>query len=90
MANNFTGRQLIIDTAPVTIPLANFKVEDAIWTNMLASATLTIVDGAGRTYTFTAYQANYPYTLFKFGWISAPATVTVLSSGILYIALGTK
>jgi len=88
MANNFTGRQLIIDTVPAVIPLANFKVGNAVWVDVAAAGdTFTIVDAAGRVYTYVAYQANYPYVIGKMGWISGPATVTVLTSGKVYMYL---
>jgi hypothetical protein len=47
-------------------------------------------DGAGVSYTITAYQQDYPMPLGKLGWIKGPITITQLDSGIVYIPIGGK
>lgn len=88
MANNYSGRQLIIDTAPAIIPLANMKIGNMVWADAVAVGdNLTMVDEAGRTFIYLAYQANYPYVIGRLGWVSGPLTISVLASGKLYIYL---
>lgn len=87
MANSFNGHQAIVDT-PTTQPIirSNIKVKGGSWTGMLAAATLTITDLAGRQFTFATPQANYPVDIGPLGWLTGLA-VPVISSGQLKLYL---
>lgn len=88
MANQITGRQLIIDTAGEIDINCNINVTEGTWNNATAGDHLIITDKAGRVFTWICYQNNYPIDLGKIGWLSGPITVTTIASGILYLFLG--
>jgi hypothetical protein len=91
MANNFTGRQIIINTTGLINIQANMKVVDAWWQDVTTAGHIfTFTDAAGRTFTFTAYQPNYPFAIGKLDWLEGPITVTALGSGTVYFILGNK
>jgi hypothetical protein len=86
MANVINGRQILLSTTGV-IPFGNFKISDANWFNMAAGATFSFTDAAGRVFTYTAYQADYPIGIGKLGWIEGPVTITALTSGNVVLIL---
>lgn len=89
MANNFTGRILRIDTTG-TIPLANFKVRGGTWTGGTAADVFTIVDAAGRSYSWTFPADGSAVTFQELGWLSGPVSVTSIPHGEVNWYLATK
>ncbi len=89
MANNVTGRQFILNTVGLVAGTGyNFKVAGGTWQAPGAvGATFQFNDAAGRVYTYTAYQVDYPIDLGKLGWIEGPITITSLPSGVVYMYL---
>lgn len=95
MANNFTGRQMIINTTGVVGPPCNFKVTEAKWQDIGAAGdTFSFTDAAGRAFSFKAFAgaAGSVFTLDigKLDWVEGPITVTAISSGNVYMILGYK
>jgi hypothetical protein len=96
MANNFTGRQVIIDSTGQVGPVCNFKVTEFKWQDINAVGnTLEFTDAAGRDFKFTAYggaagQGVFTLDIGKLDWIEGPITVTTISSGKAYMILGYK
>jgi hypothetical protein len=90
MANDFTGRILKITTVPVTCPLANFKVKGGQWTGGTAGQTLTIIDIAGRVYTWT-YPSDGELSIYELGWLSGPVVFGgTMTTGEVDLFLATK
>lgn len=96
MANNFTGRQMIINTTGVVGPPCNFKITEAKWQDINAVGdTFTFTDAAGRSFSFTAFggatgEGVFTLDIGKLDWIEGPITVTNISSGNVYMILGYK
>lgn len=96
MANVVTGRQIIINTSGLINIPCNIKVIDCWWQDIAAASdTFTLVDAAGRTYTFTTYSAGGtgfpPLSIGKLDWLEGPITVTIAdNTGNVYMILGNK
>jgi len=95
MANDSTGRQLIINTTGVVGPKCNFKVTDCWWQDITAAGqNFTFTDAAGRSFNFTSYSAGGtgfpPLDIGKLDWLEGPITVTAIGSGTVYMILGYK
>jgi hypothetical protein len=92
MANDFTGRIWKITTGGSTpVGAWNVKIKGGIWTGMSASGqTFTITDIAGRTYTVTSYNADYPIQLLEMGWLSGPLLFGGTFTGEVDLYLMTK
>jgi hypothetical protein len=80
MANDFTGRILKI-TATGVIPFGNFTVEGGNWTGAAAAALFTVVDEAGRTYTWT-FPADGSEVTFRKMPFSGPLTITAITGEV--------
>ena len=77
--NDYTGRvwKIIPSATNPQTPFGtvNVKIKGGMWTGMSAGAqTFTITDVAGRVYTYTSYQADYPVQIPELGWLSGPLT----------------
>ena len=79
MANDFTGRILKIDSTG-TIPFGNFTVDGGSWTGAAAGNVFTVVDAAGRTYTWT-FPADGSEVAFRKLRFSGPLTITAMGGG---------
>lgn len=96
MANNFTGRQVIIDAAGVVGPACNFKVTECKWQDIAATGQIfSFTDAAGRAFSFTSYggasgEGVFTLDIGKLDWIEGPITVTEIDSGNVYMILGYK
>lgn len=89
MANDFTGRQLRIDTTG-TISLANFKVDDGVWTGGTPADVFTLTDVAGRSYSWTFPTDGSEVRIGRLGWMSGPVVITAIPHGIVLLYLGTR
>ena len=91
MANDFTGRQIYIDsTGLINIP-CNFKVIDGWWQDMTTAGHIfNFEDARGRQFQYTCTQPNFPTALGKLDWLAGPITVTQIDSGKAYLILGNK
>jgi hypothetical protein len=86
VANVFYGHQATIDTVQ-TSPLieSNIKIRGGVWSGATAGDTLTIVDLAGKTFTFTA-PVDTELQIGPLGWIRG-LTIPVIDSGVLNLYL---
>ena len=96
MANDFTGRQVIINAIGLVGPKCNFKVTECKWQDIVAVGdTFTFTDAAGRQYTFKAFggatgQGVFNLDIGKLDWLEGQINVTAISSGQVYMILGYK
>lgn len=97
MANNFTGRQIIINATGVVGPPCNFKVTECWWQDIGAGGqTFSFTDAAGRSYSWTSSTPSStgtgvpPVEIGKLDWVEGPITVTSIPSGNVYMILGYK
>lgn len=96
MANNFTGRQVIIDSTGQVGPACNFKITECKWQDINAVGDIfTFTDAAGRSFTFKAYggaagEGVFTLDIGKLDWMEGPITITQIDSGFVYMILGYK
>lgn len=96
MANDFTGRQIIINATGQIGPPCNFKVVECKWQDINAVGDIfTFTDKAGRQFTFKAFggatgQGVFTLDIGKLDWLEGPLTVTTITSGQVYMILGYK
>ena len=95
MANNFTGRQIIINTTGAVGPACNMKITEAKWQDITAAGqTFSFTDAAGRAFSFTSYAGGgagiFTLDIGKLDWVEGPITVTQIDSGNVYMILGYK
>lgn len=95
MANNISGRQLIINaTGLINLP-CNIKVVDGWWQDIAAaSQVFSFSDSAGRAFSFTSWSAGGTgipnVSIGKLDWLSGPLTIATMPSGNVYLILGNK
>ena len=89
MANDFTGRIHKITTTG-TVPMANVKYKGGTWTGGTAADVFTIVDEAGRSYSWTYPADGSQVTFQELGWLSGPISITSMPHGEVNLYLGTK
>lgn len=96
MANNFTGRQIIINATGFVGPACNFKVTECKWQDIAAVGDQFIfTDAAGRQFAFKAYggatgEGVFTLDIGKLDWLEGPINVTTITSGNVYMILGYK
>ena len=89
MANDISANPWKIDTAAAGVIYAGpIKIENIIWANEAAAATLLITDANGKTIvSATATSGLLQQAFGKIGWVRG-LIVSTLSSGVLTIAIG--
>ena len=92
MANDFSGRIWRITTTGSTPNGTwNVKFKGGMWSGMTAAGqTFTITDVAGRTYTYTSYNVDYPIMIPELGWLSGPLAFGGTFTGEIDLYMATK
>jgi hypothetical protein len=88
MANRLWGHQAIfttIQTTPLNNVTSNIKVRGGVWSGQAVGNTLTIVDLAGKTFTFVAPSGD-DINIGPLGWIRG-ITVPTMTTGTLNLYL---
>ena len=91
MPNDYTGRIWKV-VVPGTTPFgtANVRIKGGSWTGGVTGNTFTIMDVAGRVYTWT-WTANTNQVDFQeLGWLSGPLTFGGTFVGEIDLYLPTK